>query len=117
MRLTLLLPPLPLPSAMLRGETEEIGQILLITPHHTSRHRTPHRCRMKILTGIQKQNSHLSLVFCEGERHERGQCCDSTALIIQESKDSERCRGAAAAGTDAHAKTMRGVQTESEANG
>lgn len=41
----------------------------------------------------------------------------AAALIIQESKDSEKCRGAAAAGTDAHAKTMRGVQTESEANG
>lgn len=36
----------------------------------------PPRGRMKILTGIQKQNNHLSLVFCEGERWERGPCFD-----------------------------------------
>lgn len=36
----------------------------------------PPRGGMKILTGIQKQNNHLSLVFCEGERWERGLCFD-----------------------------------------
>lgn len=36
----------------------------------------PPRGRMKILTGIQKQNNRLNLVFCEGERWERGLCFD-----------------------------------------
>lgn len=80
----------------------QTGQILLISPYHKSWHRTPH-CRKKILTSIQK-NSHLSLVFCEGERHEREGCCESSCSNhtgIQKAWEMLG-RGATALGADAH---------------
>lgn len=67
---------------------------------------SPLQCRM---TSIQKQKSDYSLVFCEGEQHERAQCCDSSCSNHTGiHKDWEIVeRRAAAAGTDAHADSIK----------
>lgn len=59
---------------------------------------------MKILTGIQKQNSHIALGFSEGERHERAKCCDSSCSNQTGIQKRMRNvgRGAAALGMDTH---------------